>query len=643
MKMNETLLEAIDQCREIQMDSQLKIYDAIGDALIKEFFIEQTHEMLYQESDEIINDKGRVPTLQRIGDWFSRIITQIRTRWLKRRLDKQIERVLKMDRLDDQQVVDLLWFDEGWYHELHEICEQVGQSSESFLGINEGQIKNVTSHKKFSKVARSMNNLRDKLEDYWKDVKDVTSVNDTVKKTRMTRSELHDILITMREDTKNINDWIKKSYDSIKTVKKACDSLIADDINRKEELTATKELYVKYVTDYAKCLLYTIQIYTRGVFRVKYSAGRARAENNDDVQVYHDEEVSESAIALQELGNSLIKECVMSQDRYGDTFMESSDGVGLGRRVLDFFTRCVTKFMAWIKKGQIKRAREKLEEIKKDPSKNNLYYKEDGGYEMYTYIYPNDFVKECTNKMEAVYKIPIFDLIKKGNVTQFDSVKIKDYIEKLEDAQSDLKGLQKRMTSLFDSAKVKPEKGNVNHYDIDCLIKALEYAETVTYPYLQHCYDAIKIVKKDEKEKDFDDAKEVSQQFTRAMTLMGQCLLSIMTIYQKFAQTYITGSTRRQFSKDDKVSRYGNLTLDELYGELDEVFDDSDEATRYGIYMRIHEVDKKHYSVELYYPDTTGVVNNNGHIPCSGFKDATEKFIKAHSTQATAVKPSDLS
>ena len=357
-------------------------------------------------------------------------------------------------------------------------------------------------------------------------------------------------------------------------------------------------------------------------------------------------------IVLTAMGNQLMKECcyICNSNDDAEIFTEASD-INFFRRAIDFLNRILIKFIAWIKKGQLKKLGEKLEKLLKDPKRNN-FYQDDNDLlrEFYTRAYSSIFIiGELNTAVADFYNLDLVKIIDIGpsitpvDVKSFDRSKLDTYISELLKAEKKFKRISSRMTGETPRSVERADE-NKMRIAIKGTIGWIEIMTNKGYDTLNKCFKAIKIVQKNEKELNLKDSKDVSKKYTRAMTIMAECFLHLMTITQKIGSLYVTGSTKRRFSKDNKTIGYKNLTVQNIYTELAKEFNDNSDADANGVYLGMKKLDDEHFRVEIFFQTSTSLAwtKSKHYIPCDQISNAARSYIRSHSAPANVIKRSDI-
>ena len=287
--MNETLLSSIDKVRDNQDDSQFDIYCAIGDELVKEFFIEQTHQMVYTEGASTkkkekgpLNEEGRVPTLQKLADWFVRFITRLRAMWTRKHNLKTLERIKNSDRYKDNDQFQLLMWDPRWYLEVNKLGDSADEllvKWRTYLAVDRNRVLNVFTQPDFKTVVKETYKLRKQAEEVWDDVKNVSAVNDKVIRCNMSKHDLDVYLRGFKKHAEDMEKEVKDAFDAKDRVKQICQYLTDQDVNMREDMNKLSEQYVKFITDLLRSWLCIAQVYMRTAERIHYSLGRPQSNN----------------------------------------------------------------------------------------------------------------------------------------------------------------------------------------------------------------------------------------------------------------------------------------------------------------------------------------------------------------------------
>ena len=121
--MTEEILTTLEDLGDLQLESELMTLDKLGIQLVKEYYMEEAD--IFQEGgssnkkrhNETIQDDGHVPTINRIIDWFARIINRIRSHFLSAHADKLARRIRNLDNYKKNDVFEGIMVDYKWYKE----------------------------------------------------------------------------------------------------------------------------------------------------------------------------------------------------------------------------------------------------------------------------------------------------------------------------------------------------------------------------------------------------------------------------------------------------------------------------------------------------------------------------------------------
>jgi hypothetical protein len=289
--MNDTLYSSIETVLNHKDESQFEIYCAIGDQLLKEFYIEQTHRQLYMESgssgsNKPFDDDGRIPTIKKIADWFVRFITKLKSIVVRRHTLKQIERITKSrlykeneDSHNNDYEYQVLFSDMHWMDAvdgLHESRKAVIKNWKKYVITDSTKIMNVMTSPDFRQIVKDVYKLREQCKDVWDDIKKVSAVNEVSKLQKMRHSALDNFLKDTKKQMEDTEQEIKEAYDAKDNMKKICEYITSQDMSLRYDMKRLSEQYVKFITDLIRSWMYIVEIYMRIVDRIWYSLGRVQ-------------------------------------------------------------------------------------------------------------------------------------------------------------------------------------------------------------------------------------------------------------------------------------------------------------------------------------------------------------------------------
>ena len=336
---------------------------------------------------------------------------------------------------------------------------------------------------------------------------------------------------------------------------------------------------------------------------------------------------------LMSMGHQLMKEYQLSEYCSDDDYvMESgsnnTNATSLLRRAADFFTRILTQFIGWIRKGQLKEAKKKLLAMKKSRITSN-HNKPDGEEEMNTVFWNlNWYQRNVVPVIQDFNTSPLMDMIANGLITNYDRNNVQQHITRAERDQRRLSNLYKRMIS----PNHRPAPTIFTHKMIDTLIgDTIDFGINDIYKNLVKSKDAIRTIKHAEAHQvKEDDSRRVSQQWTRALTVFGNCCAEVLRILQTIANVLVYGGIKQS----NPISRSGqysgvekNFTLDKFKKLLrDEIFAKHPQAASHGVTAEFHDEynEKKKCYIRLEWPGGHSITS------CDGINTSLSHFIDSH-------------
>lgn len=292
--MNDTLYSSIETVLNHKDESQFEIYCAIGDQLLKEFYIEQTHRQLYMESgssgsknkNKPFNDDGRIPTITKIADWFVRFITKLKAMVARKHTIKTIERITKLrlykendENHNTSYEYQLLFTDYDWLTAvdgLEKSWAKVKNYWQVYVIKDAASVIRVMSTPDFKKVVKNVYKLREQCKDVWDDIKNISGVNTVSKLQKMKHDILDNFLKQTKKSAEETEQEIKEAYDAKDNMKKICEYMTSQNISLASDMDKLSEQYVKFITDLIRSWMYMIEINMRIVDRIWYSLGRVQ-------------------------------------------------------------------------------------------------------------------------------------------------------------------------------------------------------------------------------------------------------------------------------------------------------------------------------------------------------------------------------
>jgi hypothetical protein len=295
--MNDTLYMSIENALNQKDAAQFEIYCAIADQLLKEFFVEQAHQQLYMEAatsgnaknnDKPFNNKGRIPGINKICDWFVRFITKLQAMVLRHHTTKTIQKIIKMrlykendDAGNGSYEYQLIYIDYDWFTQENGLLEswlKLKDIWKKYIMKNPQDIIKTITKKNvdFPKVVKETYNFKDHAKDLWDEIKGLSAVNNTVHLKKIKHSELDLLLKQYKKDAEDIEKTIKDTYSKKDDVVSIFKQIEKTNTVPLDMLKKVSEQYVKFITDFCRSLLYIFQINVNLVDRIWNSLGRVQ-------------------------------------------------------------------------------------------------------------------------------------------------------------------------------------------------------------------------------------------------------------------------------------------------------------------------------------------------------------------------------
>ncbi len=341
-----------------------------------------------------------------------------------------------------------------------------------------------------------------------------------------------------------------------------------------------------------------------------------------------EQDIAETQV-LSALMDELIKESAICEYKYED--VGAVDSVPTFERAINFIKRIITRFIAWIKNGQIKRSLEVLEKMGKDKNFTDTF---SNNPTLYTMCYPEKWLDDkLVPAIGDFVNSKLFKLISDGTIKLEHD---RDAIE-LAKSRGEMIYCEKRFTKLNDELKsLKPVK--IDDTEARSLVKVLRLASGNFYDALVRSYDAIKLVKKAEL-KEIDDvrSKQVNQQIVQALSLFGRNALSCMNFYQKIVKMLVKGCAIRAISITGQPKVFNDITLEQLKDICREVVSQSKPKSTFyfktdktggGTLIRIFTIETDNNG------DQTLLENK---VRTKNLNQSVEKFIMDHSNGFTSI------
>jgi hypothetical protein len=306
--MNEKLNNSIEKLLDTRDESQFDIYCELSNQLMKEFFIEQTHRVYLEADnpDSPFNDKGRIPTLRKLADWFIRFITRLKSWFVRKRMNKMVEKIQDMAIYKDHEgepdyeyqvlLPNADWLSKpgGTQKVTHLLFGTSGSGTRTpglwelyvYPDVQTIMRNLITPAGKLKNMVKQLNHVKDIAKEDWDEIKKITAINtDATEKTHIKHSVLSATLQACKLWADNMKINIEHAFSKKDNVKKVCDELISRSANdtEKENWSQISEQYVKFITDLLQVWLYMSQCQMRILERIHYSLGRPNAKKPDGV------------------------------------------------------------------------------------------------------------------------------------------------------------------------------------------------------------------------------------------------------------------------------------------------------------------------------------------------------------------------
>lgn len=332
---------------------------------------------------------------------------------------------------------------------------------------------------------------------------------------------------------------------------------------------------------------------------------------------------------LLALGDNLLKEQAYAESFYN----EAASEVGLFQKALDFISRTITKFLAWLRKKKLDRCKERLTKLKDNVKVNDQFA---DPKTMYTYFYPDNwFGPEVMKPCRELHELSFAKIIASGQVKDIHKILVNRDMPKLEH----LCRILKEAVSKVNKFSVPAGPVNVSHEgkgSIETAIKFIDHCSTTVYQDLQKSLASIKVIKDYEKGKNLQDSKAVSDSWTHAMTLLAQAYLNEMAIAIDVEKTLTAGATVRRISSMGKQKVYNELELNDLYTAINEIFNNDINPASKAVYANTVKMGENAIRVDIVYSAKDGT-NKVVSLNAKKLADATERFINKGGVQGRPI------
>lgn len=322
--LNESILQSIDELEDVQLESKMLTYESMTENLIKEYFLEQAE--VFQEGggnhprrarlQDNLRDDGRVPTLQRIANWFRRMVTTIRTYFSRHAINRLLRSIRNSARYQENDDFEGLLVDHDWYHEnVHEpyvrISNIINRYFDRIVNTNvtghqeltANMMRIFTSGRTLERDLQRIANMREDLHDTFNEVRSITSVNTTHRRQnnwdhtgpgeypdttiarrreRLTKANLDRLLDELANDSDSLTEQIRQLNSSIDNVRQMAEAIGNQNLNVRQDATRISEQFVKFITDSTRVLMYMVQINVKTAQRLQYSLGANKMKREEE-------------------------------------------------------------------------------------------------------------------------------------------------------------------------------------------------------------------------------------------------------------------------------------------------------------------------------------------------------------------------
>lgn len=345
------------------------------------------------------------------------------------------------------------------------------------------------------------------------------------------------------------------------------------------------------------------------------------------IEMAQEDHISEAWLSL---GEQLIKECQLSQ-----YVLESgsTNSVSTWNRILDFLNRILNRFIAWIRKGHLKEAKKILMKMKQSDrysNRNREILDETMNTKFWNMSW---YTNNVTNVMVTFRNTRAMQMLMRGDVKTTYDRNTSAILSEVEQSKKNLNEAYKAMIS----DDHKPESTVMEHDMIDEIIRnVIDFGINTVYEDLRKSREAISIIKKTElKDNQFDDSKNVAQQWTHILTILGQCITEELRILQKTADVLVHGA----LSQANPITREGdrsvvekNYTLGKLKKTLrEDIFNNYSNADTHGVRITLNDVHNENGKcyIKLIWMNNSGT-NETKIISCDDINLDIRNFVNAH-------------
>ena len=276
------ILSKIDELVLTNLEAKIQTYDAVGDQLLKEYYMYSSGVVQEGTVTNGVRDDGRVPTLNKIANWFGRMVTQIASWLAKKHIDRTLKKIYESDRYSDNDIFEGLFVDNDWYRDnVINARTYLNEQIQTYMvneagGSRDPGLNNVFRDRRaFTSAVRGVDKLRSELHESLSDIRHITAINDNTHHVKDKRKQdVFNFMRSVAEDNEHLTDMVRAMRRSIPYVKEVADRLSANDLNLKKNNEAVKDQYVKFVSDTTRCALMLAQIQAVICDRIRHTIGR---------------------------------------------------------------------------------------------------------------------------------------------------------------------------------------------------------------------------------------------------------------------------------------------------------------------------------------------------------------------------------
>lgn len=295
--MNNVLVLA-DKLASEQFETELNIYNAMCDQLIKECFLEMEGVVLEGATLPVINtgDDDKHKTLKAIGNWFARIINKIRSRFLSRNLTKMIDKIMKSKRFNGGEKEDLRYIDleekisgllpdDDWFNDFDVNIKRVNTYIDALLPngtFNIGVFLDPAKARELGELNKTIEDVCEDLHDDYDDLKSIfSSVGDQTKHRSGRKAEVAEMIKSIDD----FNESFKKNLDNINKnvpeIKKLAKQIGERNQNNKAGANSISAAFIQILSNLGKALIYIASIYNGLITQIYMTIGSDKLSKED--------------------------------------------------------------------------------------------------------------------------------------------------------------------------------------------------------------------------------------------------------------------------------------------------------------------------------------------------------------------------